>query len=115
MKTYLMIPVAAATTAFMLAACSRNTDSAHEPAASPEVVITEELTSRLAAADRHDGTEDHVVEDCITCKLHMKGKTDHTAEIAGYEVHLCSGHCMETFTRNPAEALAGVAELLDIP
>lgn len=90
--------------------CSQRADDAGE---APAAVMTTVDRERLAAADAHDGTVDHVVEDCILCNLHMKGTTQYIAQVEGYAVHLCSGYCQKSFEADPAASLAAVADILD--
>jgi len=59
----------------------------------------------LAAADRVDGVEDHVVARCAVCGLAMDGTADLTSSYAGYTFHHCSPHCRERFDRDPGKIL----------
>jgi len=62
----------------------------------------------LAAADAHDGAEDHVVSECAGCMLGMPGDASHAVEHEGYELHFCSATCKEGFEADPE---AGVKRL----
>lgn len=68
---------------------------------SPEM-STEEV---LAAADAHDGTEDHVVSECTGCGLGMAGDPAHAVQHEGYELHFCSDSCKAGFEADPAAGL----------
>lgn len=74
----------------------------------PAHVFSSEAVEKMEKADAHDGTVDHMVEDCASCKLHMKGKSAYTAIVNGYAFHLCSDHCLESMTTDPEGVLAGL-------
>lgn len=63
----------------------------------------------LAAADNADGAVDRVVSKCAVCGLGMDGSPSHVSSHAGYEFHLCSAECKETFDRDPERVLARLA------
>ena len=73
---------------------------ASPPAASPQATSVQDAGARLAAADAADGTVDHVVSKCATCRLGMDGVAQYTATYAGYEMRFCSPECKETFERD---------------
>ncbi len=73
--------------------------------------LSPELTSKLVAADRLDGEEDHVIGKCYVCGLGMDGKAEHAAEFAGYTAHLCSNMCKQHFAENAIK----VVDETDIP
>lgn len=68
--------------------------------------LSQEMLEQLAYADAHDGTVDHVVEDCTTCQLHMKGKEEWSASIGEYTLHLCTPRCQKMIEENPEGVLA---------
>lgn len=98
------------TLTFGLCNCSRKP----EPAPPPSAVMSlpQELTGSaleiLAMADAHDGTIDHVVEDCATCKLHMKGREEYSATLSDYTLHLCTDRCRQTLASDPEKVLASL-------
>jgi hypothetical protein len=97
--------------ALLLVAACQTGDEAVKPArpahgAADQVATpSDEILSRLAAADAADGATDKIIRKCITCSLLMDGDPKHTAEAHGYEAHLCSDQCLYRFTRDPDRAL----------
>ena len=95
---------------FGLSSCSRKSEPAPPPAA--VVSLSQELTGPvleiLAKADAHDGTVDHVVEDCASCKLHMKGRAEYSATLRGYTLHLCTDRCRQTLANDPEKVLTSL-------
>ena len=49
-----------------------------------------------------------MVSKCLTCSLAMDGKPDHEVTFGDYTLHLCSDHCVETFSNDPELALSKV-------
>lgn len=73
------------------------------PAMSPE-----QVAGVLAFADAHDGTVDHVVEDCANCRLGMKGLASITATVQDYTLYCCAEHCREAVVGSPEKVLAKI-------
>ena len=61
--------------------------------------------AQLASADASDGTVDHVVTNCAGCGLGMSGDSSHSTQIGEYELHLCSGSCLDSFVSDPVAVL----------
>ncbi|TWU58329.1 hypothetical protein [Rubripirellula reticaptiva] len=79
--------------------------SKNEPTA--ETLAPDQATlASLAAADRLDGTEDHVIGKCYVCNLGMDGKDEFTAEVHGYQAKLCSNGCLDHFQSDPDSIIA---------
>ncbi len=76
------------------------------PQAASTPIDQQRVGELLAAADRADGTEDHVVARCAVCGLGMDGSAEITSTYAGYTFHHCSVHCRELFDRDPGKILA---------
>ena len=86
--------------------CSSNevqTESVEVPSALP--ALEGEALLALEAADAADGATDKLVSKCVTCKLHMDGKTEHSVGVGDYQVNLCSDYCLKSFIRDPVKAL----------
>ncbi|MEZ5966088.1 MAG: hypothetical protein R3F56_19790 [Planctomycetota bacterium] len=85
-----------------LAACGEDAAPAAGagPAAEPPATVSAELTAKLAAADKKDGTEDKVVHMCAGCGLGMAGKAENTLQVGGYAMHFCKHDCQERFRRD---------------
>jgi hypothetical protein len=81
-----------------------------EAAAPPmtEVAPAEDLTAKLAAADKADGAEDHVVSKCTGCLLGMSGDRAHAVTFGEYTLHLCSEGCKQAVGADPAKAVAAL-------
>ncbi len=67
----------------------------------------------LAAADAHDGTEDHVVSECAVCGLSMPGDAGQAVTVDGYEVHMCSDSCKSQFEGHTDETIESLGRLID--
>jgi hypothetical protein len=63
------------------------------------------LQAALAKADAADGTVDKVISKCVTCRLTMDGKPEHSVAYGEYTVQLCSPECEKTFANDPEKAL----------
>lgn len=72
------------------------------------VTVSGESADLLAWADAHDGKVDHVVEECATCRLHMKGKESIAARVNDYTLHLCSSRCRDLVQRDPDAVLGRI-------
>ena len=94
-------------------------DSAKETVESADVAVKPEAAAlttevraeverKLAKADALDGTTDKVVSKCLMCALRMDGSNEHTAELAGYTLHLCSESCKTSFEADPAAKVLAV-------
>ena len=66
----------------------------------------------LAAADRHDGVEDHIVHECAGCSMGMPGSEAHMVQHEGYELHFCSEACLAGFSDDPNVGLARIEGVL---
>ena len=86
-----------------LAACQKA--EVGQPASAREVAVQVSDRAGLAAADAADGTTDHVVSRCATCRLGMDGVAQYSATYAGYEMHFCSTECKQTFEQDPAAVI----------
>lgn len=101
--------------AFVFAGCGSNesgdtsadathAEATHEesPAAetSAAVSLNDVELAILAHADQLDGTADHVVAKCASCKLHMDGKAEHALQAGEYEMHFCSESCKGGFAED---------------
>lgn len=76
------------------------------PAAQAKVqLVSEKAKSTLAAADKLDGKEDHVIGLCYICGLGMDGDAKHAAEVDGYTAHFCSKGCCEEFKSDPEKVI----------
>lgn len=82
---------------------------AEAAASAAPVTVSGEAVEMLVWADAHDGKVDHVVEECATCRLHMKGKESIAARVNDYTLHLCSSRCRDLVQRDP-EAVLGRIE-----
>ena len=84
-----------------------------EQPAKPETPVvleaTAEIEALLAGADLADGTEDHVVSQCLGCGLVMEGSADHAAQVADYSVHFCSTSCKDNFAEDPEGMVMALA------
>ena len=101
------IAVIALLMAILFAGCSRGQEpSASAPAAdSASGAPSQQALGLLAKADAADGTADKILNKCVICMLGMDGSPEHSASYGGYQLHFCSEHCKETFTRNPEQSL----------
>jgi len=89
---------------------ARATDATRTEAATPAAFeMTEALESKLAAADRVDGTEDKVVSRCPGCGLAMPGSDEHTLAVGDYSLHFCSESCKGHFEKDVPEAVMALA------
>jgi len=61
--------------------------------------------AQLVSADAADGTVDHVVTKCAGCGLGMAGDASHSTQVGEYELHLCSGSCLDSFVSEPVAVL----------
>ncbi len=59
--------------------------------------VTDEMLVKLAAADKLDGSEDHVIGKCYVCRLGMDGKPELTVKVGDYTANLCKEHCRDHF------------------
>lgn len=66
---------------------------------------------RMAAADRLDGTEDHVITRCPSCALRMSGKAEFSCQIGDYTIHSCSKNCNLQVCEDPDGVFADAAAL----
>ena len=84
-----------------------------EQPAKPETPVvleaTAEIEALLAGADLADGTEDHVVSQCLGCGLVMEGSADHVSHVADYSIHFCSDSCKDNFADDPEGMLMALA------
>lgn len=79
-----------------------------EPASiDPEKMV--QVKAKLAKADIVDGTEDRVVSKCAGCSLRMDGSKEHSVELAGYTMHLCSDQCRQRFQAGAVEAVLSLS------
>ena len=63
--------------------------------------LSEQVLTALRSADKLDGTEDKVVEQCYSCMLGMKGKPEFASQIGEYDLHFCKEGCQEHFDQDP--------------
>lgn len=85
--------------AAFLARCS------HDETPAPPAAPSGEALAALHRADAADDKTDKVVEKCVTCKLHMIGKSEHTAHYGDYQLNFCSDYCKTVFENDPEKAL----------
>lgn len=81
----------------------------------PEEMVL--VKAKLAKADTVDGAEDRVVSKCVGCSLRMDGLEEHSVELAGYTLHLCSDQCKQSFQDGAVDAVLSLAipEIPEIP
>ncbi len=79
-----------------------NTSVSVEATAVAPVVVTPVVLEALKTADAADGVEDKVATKCSGCALGMDGKAEHSVDVDGYSLHLCSGMCKEYFSKDIA-------------
>jgi hypothetical protein len=90
--------------ALALAACG---DTKQEPAPAGDGHLVSSVTpsaatlEKMAAADRLDGTEDHVITRCPSCGLLMAGKAEFSCRIGDYTTHSCTQGCNERVCEDP--------------
>ena len=70
------------------------------------------IAEHLSAADKLDGTEDHVVAKCYSCALEMDGAANISTQYHDYTVHHCSEACKERFTEK-ADAIVMKTKIPD--
>jgi len=87
-----------------IAGCTGTGDGGGD--AVPAADVTPEIASVLAAADRVDGTEDHVVGKCTMCGFAMSGSAEYTTTVGDYTLRHCSAGCKERFDADPIGRLA---------
>jgi YHS domain-containing protein len=63
------------------------------------------ILAKLEMADKADGTEDKTVHKCLMCALAMDGREEHKVDFRGYTLLLCSEHCLERFSKDPAKSV----------
>ena len=105
----------AAAALMLLCACGGGAEKA-APAPAPSdrssgALSSDELKVKLAAGDKVDGTEDHVISLCSGCRLGMSGKAEHAISAEGYELHMCSAACKAHFEEDFNASMAA----LEIP
>ena len=111
LKTRILVILCAA-----LVGCNRQapTHSASGPASlpapPPPLVLTDDIRARLAYADAADGKPDHIIEKCVTCRLHMPGNPKFTVTVGDYHVQLCSVECKTAFENDPVKALVALSK-----
>jgi YHS domain-containing protein len=59
----------------------------------------------LEKADAADGTTDKVVTKCVTCRLHMEGRSENVTSYGGYELRFCTADCKAFFEKDPETVL----------
>lgn len=64
-----------------------------------------EVESKLAEADKLDGTSDKVVHRCASCELGMDGKSEYALEVMDYTLHFCTEHCKKSFAKDVTQSL----------
>lgn len=101
--------VASAILILSLSGCGRDSAVKEMPAEVNLADLSAGAVEKLAYADAHDGTVDQVVEDCASCKLHMKGKAEITAMVGGYTFHCCADRCKVAILTNPEKILASIS------
>jgi hypothetical protein len=79
------------------------TESVEVPEALP--ALQGEALLALEAADAADGATDKLVGKCVTCKLHMDGKTEHSVSVGEYQMNFCTDNCLKSFIKDPVKAL----------
>jgi len=85
-------------------------DTTRTEAATPAAFeMTEELESKLAAADRVDGEEDKVVSRCPGCGLAMPGSDEYALAAGDYSLHFCSDSCKGRFEKDLQESVMALA------
>ncbi len=90
------------------AACREEEPAAEKTPAAPEQTQEqreEAILAKLEMADKADGTEDKVVRKCLMCALAMDGREEYKVDFRGYTIHLCSDHCVERFSKDPAKSV----------
>jgi len=87
----------------IVACCAVALAGCHGASVQPGSTGGEALT--LAAADAADGTVDHVISKCATCRLGMDGVAQYTATYGGYEMHFCSAECRSSFLTEPGAVI----------
>lgn len=108
-----MKTIGALTAALALALCACG-DAQHDatPASDGHLVSTANPSAatleKLAAADRLDGTEDHVVTRCPLCGLRMAGKAAFRCQIGDYTTHSCTATCNLRVCEDPDGVFADV-------
>ncbi|MFH1748174.1 MAG: hypothetical protein ABIG44_14150 [Planctomycetota bacterium] len=70
-----------------------------------EVMVETAIAVKLALADKLDGTEDKIIERCVSCKLLMDGKEEHALEMYGYTFYFCSEKCSQSFAEKSKEVI----------
>ena len=93
------------------AAAEQAGDVAEQAAEQVATLDEAAMKAVLTYADGADGAEDGVVSKCAGCALAMDGKADHVVERHGYEFHLCSEHCQETFEKDQPRVSVGDIDL----
>lgn len=91
----------------LFAACGDKPGPAPKKTPQPPAAATPTAAqlTRLAAADKKDGTEDKVVSKCLTCGLGMAGKADLPVKYGEYTLHLCSAACQAKVAKDPGAAI----------
>jgi hypothetical protein len=69
------------------------------------VTLTAEMKTKLAAADKADGTVDHVVHKCAGCALGMDGKAEFALTVDDYSMHFCKQACLDRYQHDTAGEL----------
>jgi len=111
MKTKMLLVLCAA-----LVGCNRQAPTHSEsgpaspPSPPPPFVLTDETRAQLAFADAADGKPDHIIEKCVTCRLHMPGNPKFTVTVGDYHVQLCSVECKTAFENDPGKALVALSK-----
>ena len=103
MKANLFALVALAVVSCNQQSPTRPEDSPATPP--PPFVLSDQSRTKLAFADAADGKTDHVIEKCVTCRLHMPGNPKYSVAVGGYQVQLCSAECKSVFETDPGKVL----------
>jgi hypothetical protein len=81
--------------------------AAPTPANSPEDIA--KLAEGLKIADAADGAEDKVVHKCLGCALGMSGKAEHSLDVDGTTLHMCSVGCKTAVSKDVKARLIELA------
>lgn len=91
----------------LFAGCNAKDSKQTTETTQPKIItVSNEVESKLAEADRADGKEDHVIEQCYSCALGMHGKSEFAATVKGYEAHFCSQSCRDHFESDPEQVVS---------
>lgn len=87
------VPLCLSIFALSLLGCKNSASTTANNAATATAVA-----ENLSAADKLDGSEDHIVSKCYSCALAMDGAANISSKYHEYTVHHCSEACKERFT-----------------